>query len=74
MKRTSVGITTYGGGMRLRWLLKSIALRPPYPAEIVVVDDGAPLVDLTRQAVAEFNDVLPVTLLEHAQNRGISAG
>jgi len=69
-----VGITTYGGGLRLRWLLKSIALRPPYPDEIVVVDDGSPLVQMTRDAVEEFVGKLPVTLIEHGQNRGISAG
>jgi glycosyltransferase involved in cell wall biosynthesis len=71
---TVLGVPTYNGADRLSWLLESVYLRPPWPDDIVVVDDGSPRVNETRAAVDRFRGKLPVNLCEHGVNRGIAAG
>lgn len=78
MPRIVIGAPTYNGAERLGWLLKSIALRTPMLASgdvrIVVVDDGSPLVGATVAAHRGWVGSLPIDLVEHGTNRGISAG
>jgi GT2 family glycosyltransferase len=76
--KIALGIPTYNGHQRLDWLLKSISLRTPLLASgdvrIVVVDDGSPRVHETREVVGRWANELPLTFIEHGNNRGISAG
>lgn len=78
MPKTTIGIASYNGGERLGWLLKSIAMRTPELAtgdvRIVVVDDGSPLVGATVAAFRSWEAKLPIDLVQHDKNRGISAG
>lgn len=71
--RTAVGVPTYNGALRLSWLLRSIHLRPPWPDQIIVVDDGSPVSSSTRAVTDEWKMKLPLVLIEHVNNRGISA-
>jgi len=74
----TIGIPTYSGAWRLGNLLKSLSLRTPElaagQARVVVVDDGSPLPQETRRVVGEWKAKMPLTLVEHGRNRGISAG
>ncbi len=72
--RTTLGVSTYNGAQRLSWLLRSVWLRPPWPDEVVIVDDGSPRAETTRQVCTEWSDRLPIVHVQHASNRGISAG
>ena len=73
-----IGIPTYNGGERLDALLTSIALRTPLisggDVGIVLVDDGSPRVKETRAVADRWTGKLPLMYVEHATNRGISAG
>lgn len=77
----TIGIPTYNGALRLDQLLKSITLRYPsgagYPLflnslKIVVVDDGSPRVAETRDVVNFWRKQLPLSFVEHGENRGIA--
>lgn len=76
MPRIVIGCSSYNGAERLGWLLRSMALRTPrsHDFSVVVVDDGSPRVQETRNAVAPYFDELGLQLREHGKNRGISAG
>ncbi|HXB28150.1 MAG TPA: glycosyltransferase [Gemmatimonadaceae bacterium] len=78
MPRIVIGVPTYNGAERLGWLLKSMAMRTPMLAtgdvRIVVVDDGSPMVGATVSAYRMWEAQLPIDLVQHGGNRGISAG
>jgi hypothetical protein len=73
-----LGISSYNGSWRLNNLLKSLWLRTPElergEARVVVVDDGSPNVQATRDVIAEWRDKMPLDFQEHGSNRGIPAG
>lgn len=73
----TIGIPTYNGSWRLNNLLRSIYLRTPELASgnvhVVVVDDGSTVHD-TRIVVDEWAKRIPITLIDHGKNLGISAG
>lgn len=77
MVRVAIGIPTYNGFWRVDNLLKSIYLRTPLltsgDVSIVLVDDGSPVVQSTRETFERWRDRLPIQLVEHGENRGISA-
>jgi len=77
MPKINIGVTTYNGGGRLAWLLRSLAMRTPElrsgDAIITIVDDGSPDHSAIRAAVDGFPD-LPIRCMLHEINRGISAG
>lgn len=74
----TIGIPTYSGAWRLGNLLKSLAMRTPElkngQARVVVADDGSPDVQETRRVVNEWMSTMPLSFVEHGNNRGISAG
>lgn len=73
----SIGIPTYNGAWRLNNLLKSIYLRTPEialeQAHVVVVDDGSTVRSVSA-VVEEWAKKMPLTLIDHGKNLGISAG
>jgi len=75
----TIGIPTYNGAWRLDNLLKSIHMRTPElsrgEARVVVVDDGSPVVEMTRMVIKRWQGWgMPLDYVEHGRNRGISAG
>lgn len=77
MSDVVIGIASYNGAQRLRWLLHSLWLRTRLTARdvsIVLVDDGSPRRDETRHVFMEWQDKLPLYYHQHPTNRGISAG
>lgn len=69
--RVTIGIPTYNGAQRLDWALKSLSMRTTgsIPFDIVVVDDGSPNVQGTRDVCSRYS----TRLIEHGSNKGIPA-
>lgn len=76
--RAAIGITTYNGAARVDELLHSLSMRTPWlargDASIVLVDDGSPRGQETRDVYHRWQNRLPIRFIEHGTNRGISAG
>ena len=74
-------LPAYNEGGNILPLLKTLAheaetwfgesARQPYPVHAVVVDDGSR--DETAERTRQFSGPIHVTLLQHAQNRGLAA-
>lgn len=85
-----IGCSSYNGAKRLDEMIRSLALRTTPPTEeldwaVIIVDDGSPKVEETRQVMRNWAGRLttrkdeggtPVKMfyMEHPKNRGISAG
>ncbi len=72
MTTVGVGISVYNGAATIGQALASVAGQTRAPDQVVVVDDGS--TDGTLPIVETWRSVLPLTIVRHGVNRGLSAG
>lgn len=71
MPTLTVAIPVYNAVVTIDAALASVAAQTMKPDEVLIVDDGSS--DGTLDAIGQWADRLPVRVVEHSTNRGVSA-